>query len=181
MPVTDDQILRGLRGGNSNESMRALLQTHGGGVYGFALSRLHDPGLAEEVVQEVMVRVWRHAEDFDPARGSLRSWIYRIASNVVVDAHRRRAARVPVAGHDAAEPVDDVDAFEREILVWQLRAAVGRLSPEHQEVIRLVHFDGLKLREAAEVLGVPLGTVKSRCYYALESLRLVLGEQGLVE
>jgi RNA polymerase sigma-70 factor, ECF subfamily len=181
MLVTDDDILRGLRDGNTNESMRALLQTHGGGVYGFALSRLRDPGLAEEVVQEVMVRVWRHADELDPGRGSLRSWIYRIASHVVIDAHRRRSARVGLALHDAPEPADGEEPIEREMLVWQLRAAMARLRPEHREVIRLIHFEGMKLREVAEVLGVPLGTVKSRCFYALESLRLVLEEQGLVE
>ena len=97
MVPADEEILYTLKTGDSNESMRALLRAYGGGLYGFALKRLGDSGLAEEAVQEVMVRVWRHAESFDEERGSFRSWVYQIATNVVIDLHRRRRARPPLA------------------------------------------------------------------------------------
>ena len=73
----------------------------------------------------------------------------------------------------------DEAALEREMERWQLHMVIANLRPEHREVIALVHFEGLKLREAAEQLRIPVGTVKSRCYYALESLRIALEEQGL--
>jgi RNA polymerase sigma-70 factor (ECF subfamily) len=174
----DEEILHTLKAGDSNESMRALLRAYGGGLYGFALKRLGDPGLAEEAVQEVMVRVWRSADSFDEERGSFRSWMYQIATNVVIDLHRRRQARPPLA-QLTFDPTTELGSLEREMERWQLHMVIANLRPEHREVIALVHFEGLKLREAAEQLRIPVGTVKSRCYYALESLRIALEEQGL--
>src|SRR5436305_14597832 len=98
MVPADEENLHTLRTGDSDQSMRALLRAYGGGLYGFAPKRLGDSGLAEEVVQEVMLRVWRSADSFDDRRGSFRSWVYPIASHVVTDMHRRRAAR-PVLAH----------------------------------------------------------------------------------
>ena len=178
MVPADEEILYTLKTGDSNESMRALLRAYGGGLYGFALKRLGDSGLAEEAVQEVMVRVWRHAESFDEERGSFRSWVYQIATNVVIDLHRRRRARPPLA-RLTSEPTAELGSLEEEMERWQLHMVIANLRPEHREVIALVHFEGLKLREAAEQLRIPGGTVKSRCYYALESLRIALEEHGL--
>jgi RNA polymerase sigma-70 factor, ECF subfamily len=178
MVPADEEILHTLRSGDSDESMRALLRAYGGGLYGFALKRLGDAGLAEEVVQEVMVRVWRNADTFDDRRGTFRSWLYQIATNVVIDMHRRRASR-PLLAELSGDPAADVGSIEEEMERWQLQSVIAGLRPEHREVITLVHFEGLKLREAAERLRIPVGTVKSRCYYALESLRIALEEQGL--
>jgi len=178
MVPADEEILHTLRSGDSDHSMRVLLRAYGGGLYGFALKRLGDPGLAEEVVQEVMVRVWRNAASFDDKRGSFRSWLYQIATNVVIDMHRRRNSR-PALAELAFEPATELGSLEEEMERWQLRMVVANLRPEHRDVISLIHFEGLKLREAAERLRIPVGTVKSRCYYALESLRVALEEQGL--
>lgn len=178
MVPADEEILHTLKTGDSDESMRALLRAYGGGLYGFALKRLGDRGLAEEAVQEVMVRVWRNAESFDDERGTFRNWVYQIATNVVIDMHRRRQARPPLA-QLAFDPTSELGSLEEEMERWQLHMAIANLRPEHREVIALVHFEGLKLREAAERLRIPVGTVKSRCYYALESLRIALEEQGL--
>ena len=178
MVPADEEILHTLKTGDSDESMRALLRAYGGGLYGFALKRLGDRGLAEEALQEVMVRVWRNAESFDDERGSFRSWVYQIATNVVIDLNRRRQARPPLA-QLAFDSAIELGSLEEEMERWQLHMAIANLRPEHREVIALVHFEGLKLREAAEGLRIPVGTVKSRCYYALESLRIALEEQGL--
>jgi len=179
MVPTDEEILGALRAGELDQSMRTLARAYGGGLYGFALRRLGDPQLAEEVVQEVMVRVWRNAGRFNPRRGTLKSWIYEMAGNLVIDAHRRRAVRPAVTQLDPAETSDEGDPLEREMLRWQVQALVAQLRPEHREVITLVHFEGLSVRATAERLRIPEGTVKSRCYYALESLRVALEEQGL--
>jgi len=178
MVPADDEIVHALRNGDSDESMRALVRAYGGGLYGFALKRLGDPGLAEEAVQEVMVRIWRNADTFDDRRGTFRNWLYQIATNVVIDMHRRRDSR-PVLTELSVEPAADGGSIEEEMERWQLQSAIANLRPEHREVISLVHFEGLKLREAADQLRIPVGTVKSRCYYALESLRVALEEQGL--
>jgi RNA polymerase sigma-70 factor (ECF subfamily) len=178
MVPADEEILHTLRNGDPDHSLRMLQRAYGGGLYGFALKRLGDPGLAEEAVQEVMVRVWRSAESFDERRGSFRNWLFQIATNVVIDTHRRRGSRPPLA-HLAFEPSAEHESLEDEMQRWQLRMVIAGLRPEHREVISLVHFEGLKLREAADRLHIPVGTVKSRCYYALESLRVALEEQGL--
>ena len=173
-------MLKDLRTARGEETMRSLYRTYGGELYGFALNCLGDRGLAEEVVQDVFTRVWRHAETFDPTRASFRTWIYGIARNAIIDLERRRAVRPGLAPHekDRAEAVSD-ESIERALLGWQVSAALARLTPEHRQVIRLAHFQGMRLREIAEQTGVPLGTVKSRVSYALRGLRLALEEMGV--
>ena len=161
--------------------MRSLYRTYGGELYGFALNCLGDRGLAEELVQDVFTRVWRHAESFDPDRATFRTWIYGIARNAIIDIERRRSVRPGlVAREDEADEIAaSNDSIERALLGWQVSAALARLTPEHRQVIRLAHFQGLRLREIAELTGLPLGTVKSRVSYALRGLRLALEEMGV--
>ena len=173
-------LLKDLRTSRGEETMRSLYRTYGGELYGFALNCLGDRGLAEEVVQDVFTRVWRHAESFDPDRASFRTWIYGIARNAIIDLERRRSVRPALTSR---EPDDEIasadDSIERALLGWQISAALARLTPEHRQVIRLAHFQGMRLREIAELTGIPLGTVKSRVSYALRGLRLALEEMGV--
>jgi RNA polymerase sigma-70 factor, ECF subfamily len=173
----DEILVRELRTARGEDAARRLYRTYGDELYGFALSRLRDRELAEEVVQEVFTRVWRNADAFDSARGSVRTWLYGIARNAIVDCERHRARRVPLARFEPAEEDDPVgEPIEQALLRWQLQSAFARLTPEHREVLRLGHFKGLSVREIAEVTGLAPGTVKSRTYYALQSLRLALDE-----
>jgi RNA polymerase sigma-70 factor (ECF subfamily) len=179
MPAQDESLLlRDLRSERGEDAARALYRTYSGELYGFALNRLGDRGLAEEVVQDVFTRVWRHAAEYDAARGSVRTWLYGIARNAIVDLERHRSRRPPVA---AREPEVEGGAshdepIERALLRWQVQAALERLTPEHREVVRLAHLGGLSVREIADLTGLPEGTVKSRTYYALQNLRLTLDE-----
>ena len=173
-------LLKDLRTSRGEETMRSLYRTYGGELYGFALNCLGDRGLAEEVVQDVFTRVWRHADSFDPARASFRTWIYGIARNAIIDLERRRSVRFGLAPHEGDERDLAADeSIERALLGWQVSAALARLTPEHRQVIRLAHFQGMRLREIAELTGLPLGTVKSRVSYALRGLRLALEEMGV--
>ena len=160
--------------------MRTLYRTYGPELYGFAVNCLGDRGQAEEVVQDVFTRVWRHADSFDPSRASFRTWLYGIARNAIIDLKRRGAVRPSLATAPAEldeGPGDD--SIERALLCWQISTALERLTPEHRQVIRLAHFQGMRLREIAEHTGLPLGTVKSRVSYALRSMRLALEEMGV--
>ncbi len=163
--------------------MRTLYRTYGPELYGFAVNALGDRQLAEEVVQDVFTRIWRHADSFDPSRASFRTWIYGIARNAIIDLKRRQQVRPQLATHttddEHQEPGATDDSFERALLRWQVGAALERLTPEHRQVIRLAHFQGLTLREISERTGIPLGTVKSRTSYALRGLRLALEEMGV--
>jgi RNA polymerase sigma-70 factor, ECF subfamily len=177
MAPGDETLLRELRTDRGEDAARSLYRSYGGELFGFAFNRLGDRGLAEEVVQEVFTRVWRHADAFDVAKGSLRTWLYGIARNAIVDCERHRARRLPPArfGPDEDEPAGG-EPMEQALLRWQVQHALERLSPEHREVLRLGHFGGLSVKEIAAETGVAPGTVKSRTYYALQSLRLALDE-----
>jgi RNA polymerase sigma-70 factor (ECF subfamily) len=174
-------MLKSLQTAGSEESMRALYRTYGPELYGFAVSALGDRGQAEELVQEVFTRVWRKADSYDPGRASFRTWLYGITRNAIIDQKRRAAVRPSLAAYemdpDEGGTVDQ--SLENALLRWQVNAALERLTPEHRQVIRLAHFQGLTLREIAERTGIPLGTIKSRTSYALRGLRLALEEMGV--
>ena len=173
-------ILKTLHAPAGEDGMRTLYRTYGPELYGFAVNCLGDRGLAEEVVQDVFTRVWRHADSFDPSRASFRTWIYGIARNAIIDLKRRAAVRpaLATAPADLEEGASNY-SLENALLGWQVTAALEKLTPEHRQVIRLAHFQGMRLREIAEHTGIPLGTVKSRVSYALRGLRLALEEMGV--
>jgi len=177
MAPSDATLVERLPLDNSGDELRELYRRYSGELYGFALNALTDRELAEEVVQDVFARAWRRAADYDPRRGSVRTWLYAITRNRIVDARRRGAVRPGLAPQDAEEMPAEVDSeLEQAVLRWQMAAALTRLSPEHREVIRLAHYGGLTLREISERMGIPLGTVKSRTSYAMRTLRLILDE-----
>ena len=178
---TDAQLMERLRADATGEALRALYRTYAGELLGFALHGLGERGAAEEVVQEVFTRAWRNADRYDPARGSVRTWLYQIARHAIIDMRRRASARPALAvGESVDEQGVDGDSIEQAMLGWQVAAALERLTPEHRQMIRLAHFQGLSVREIADRCGLPAGTVKSRTWYALRSLRLVLEEMGVV-
>jgi RNA polymerase sigma-70 factor, ECF subfamily len=179
MTATDAQLLRQLSQDESGDALRALYRSYSAELFGFALGALDDRGTAEEVVQEVFTRAWRHAGSYDASRGSVRTWLYGIARHAVIDARRRAAARPAAAGGPPPEELAHGLSIEQAMLGWQVAAALDRLTPEHRGVVRLISLQGLSVREAAERLGLPEGTVKSRTWYALRSLRLVLEEMGV--
>jgi RNA polymerase sigma-70 factor (ECF subfamily) len=149
--------------GGDDEAFARLCDLFAGPVLGEALRHLSDRAAAEDVTQEVFLRIWRNAHRFDPARGRAEAWIATIARNASRDALRRKGA-IPVDELDEAVdpspgPVDEVaDASQ----ALQLQVAVAALAPGSREVIELAYWHGLSQVEIAERLGLPLGTVKTR-------------------
>jgi RNA polymerase sigma-70 factor (ECF subfamily) len=178
---SDAQLMERLRGDATGDALRALYRTYAGELLGFALNSLGERGAAEEIVQEVFTRAWRHAERYDPDRGSVRTWLYQIARHAIIDMRRRASARPALAsGEPLLDTASTHDSIEQAMLGWQVAAALERLTPDHRQMIRLAHFQGLSVREIAQKCELPVGTVKSRTWYALRSLRLVLEEMGVV-
>ena len=155
--------------------MREAYAAHAGELYGFAVRSLGDSGLAEEAVQETFLRAWRAGERFDPQIGSLRTWLFAILRNVVIDLGRARAAR-PTVADGGIEP--SVEPFDEALLSWQIEEAMRRIGDQHRRVLVETYYRGRPYAEVAEELGVPEGTVKSRVYYGLRALRVVLEEMG---
>jgi len=159
-------------------ALRVAYRQYAPELFRLAVRSLGDRGLAEEVVQETFVRAWRHEDRFDRERASLRTWLWAIARNLIVDAARRRAVRPPLANSDTAAPPTAADHADGVALRLQVGEALERLSPEHQYAIVEVHYRGRPHHEVALELGVPPGTVRSRLYYGLRALRLALEEMG---
>jgi RNA polymerase sigma-70 factor (ECF subfamily) len=175
----DALLVERLRGDETGDAMRALYRLYGGELYGFTLNALGDRGTAEEIVQEVFFRAWRHAGSYDPRRAAVRTWLYQIARNAIIDSRRRASVRPGLTHHPGAAETEGGATLEQAMLGWQVAAALERLTPEHRQMIRMAQFRGLTMREIADHTGLPLGTVKSRTWYALRSLRLVLEEMGV--
>ncbi len=160
---------------SDERGVREAYAAHAGELYGFAMRSLGDSGLAEEAVQETFLRAWRAGERFDPQIGSLRTWLFAILRNVVIDLGRARAAR-PAVAEGGIEPA--VEPFDEALLSWQVEEAMRRIGDQHRRVLVETYYRGRPYTEVAEELGVPEGTVKSRVYYGLRALRVALEEIG---
>lgn len=158
--------------------LRLLYEAHAGELYGFALRTLGERGAAEDLVQEVFLRAWLRAETYRPERGPVRGWLFAIARNLAIDTARARSAR-PRLTEDIAQETGSLDGeFERIEQRIVLAEALGRLTPDHRRALIEIAIRERTVNEAAALLGVPPGTVKSRLFYALKALRLGLEELG---
>ncbi len=137
-----------------------------------------DQGRAEDVVQETLLRAWRHRTILDSPSPAVRAWLFTVARNIVIDQWRSNRAHPETP---QAELPDDgiADESDQLLLSWVVAEALTRLSRDHREVLLECYYRGRPVAEAARRLGVPEGTVKSRTHYALRALRLALEELGV--
>jgi RNA polymerase sigma-70 factor (ECF subfamily) len=165
------------------DAFAVLYDRHGGAAYSLAHRIVGNPGLAEDVTQEAFLSVWRSGARFDAARGSVRSWTLGIVRNRAIDALRRSSTRAPKLDFDddallegqAGSELTDSEAIRRETS-RRVRGALVELPNEQSEVIGLAYFGGFTHSEIAEMLGMPLGTVKGRMRLGLEKIRVSLAE-----
>jgi RNA polymerase sigma factor (sigma-70 family) len=176
--LSDEQLMARLDGPEIEASISVLYDRYSRTVFGVGLNILGDRSLAEELVQEVFLKVWRSSGTFDPSRGSFSTWLYRVTRSVALDLYRKRAHRVrPVRDGDMhIATTRDSSAGPEEILdeswlSWRVSRALEMLDAPHREVIELAYFGGLSEREISSRTGIPLGTVKSRTTRAFKRLR----------
>jgi RNA polymerase sigma-70 factor (ECF subfamily) len=164
------------------EALAEAYRRHAGAVFALARRVLNDATAAEEVLQEVFIRLWNAPDKFDPERGSLRSYLLAQAHGRSVDQLRSETARRRREERDAQHTAESGYDLEHE--VWDLavadrvKAAVSELPAEERRAIELAYFGGHTYREVAQLLGNPEGTVKSRIRSGLRRLRTGLADEG---
>ncbi|HEX2705023.1 MAG TPA: sigma-70 family RNA polymerase sigma factor [Candidatus Lustribacter sp.] len=160
-----------------DEAVAQIYREHGPMLRRLVWRVTGDVGRADDIVQEVILRVWRKAPDPQ----NLRGYLVAAVRNLVVDQHRaagRRPHEVAFAEPRTAEPAEpgDLDRALDQILVEE---GLGRLQGDHRVIVRALYFERLTVAETAARLGIPEGTVKSRAFYAVRSLRVILDEMGV--
>jgi RNA polymerase sigma-70 factor (ECF subfamily) len=163
---------------SESDLLRALHDEHAGVLWAYVVRLTNgDRGKAQDVVQETMLRAWRNPHVLDQSRGSARGWLFTVARRIVIDEWRTNRHKAEYVT-DSLPEVPVADATERVADRALVVAAMRTLSEEHREVLVECYFRGSTVAQAAETLGVPPGTVKSRSHYALRALRLAIEELG---
>jgi RNA polymerase sigma-70 factor (ECF subfamily) len=178
--ASDEALIARIAAGDKL-AMRALFARHHVRVYRFALRLVRDQGLAEDLISEVFLEVWRHAPKFQ-ARSAVSTWLLAIARFKALSAMRKRGDE-RLDDETAATLADTADDPEAAIGKKQqgaiLRNCLARLSPDHREIIDLVYYQGMTIGAVAEVVGIPENTVKTRTFHARKHLSVLLGASGV--
>lgn len=189
-PSPSDHELVAAIGRRDEQALRLLYRRYGGASYALVIRIVGDEECAEEVVQDVFLRIWRHAASYRADQSSLATWILGIARNLAVDELRRRRVRpvsyetVVPADHESVEqsdpdPLGDPQAVaEFSDIRGAIRSALDTLPGVQRAAIELAYFGGLSQSEIAQVTGLPLGTIKSRIRFGMRALQVALKSRG---
>jgi RNA polymerase sigma-70 factor, ECF subfamily len=174
--LADEEVMQLVQAGRP-EAFELLYDRHGGAAFSLAYRMVGSRNAAEDVTQEAFLSIWRSRLRYEPARGSVRTWVLGIVHNRAVDALRRSAVheRRLVAAEGAEEQREapertDAEAARRQEAA-SVRSAIGELPAEQSRVIELAYFGGFSHTEIADMLETPVGTVKGRMRLGLEKLR----------
>jgi RNA polymerase sigma-70 factor (ECF subfamily) len=180
---SDEALLLGLSHGDEAAAV-AFVRRYQRRVYGLAVGMLGDPAAAEDVAQETLLRVWRHAAMYDPRRGAVSTWVLTITRNLAVDALRLRRStpvepdQLVALGLASGERAPEDRAVASHGASW-LRPALTALAPEQRRALVLAAVFGHTASEVATEEGIPLGTAKTRIRAALGKLRAAMADEQL--
>jgi RNA polymerase sigma-70 factor, ECF subfamily len=163
----------------ASEFIRELMAVHGPSVLASMTHLVRDRALAEDIVQETLVRAWRNIDHFDPnGHADMRGWLLHVARNIAVDKFRAKKVRPVEVAESTALSIGVPDPSEDVLRALHVQTALARLSEAHRAVLRECYFNGRTIAETAQTLGIPVGTAKSRLSSALRSMRDQLAESA---
>lgn len=161
--------------GTDEALLRALYHEHGAAVLAYATRLTGDATAAQDVLQETLIRAWRHPEALAADRGPVRPWLFTVANRIIIDRARHDAARPKEVAERPTLPPVQHDHADRLVESLRMYEALRVLSEPQRAVVVEVYFQGRTISEAAAALDIPDGTAKSRLYHALRRLREHLG------
>ena len=185
--LDDDVTLLDALVAGERDALADLYDRYGRLAYSVAMRILNDSGRAEDVVQECFLKLWRSAGQFDARRGSLRTWLITSVRNRSIDAlrgrgaHERQEREIPESLAAAGGGSDPWREVSHQLTREVVRDALGRLPDEQRQVVELAYYGGYSQQEIAEMVRVPLSTVKGRMRLALEKLHSYLQGRGLLD
>jgi RNA polymerase sigma-70 factor, ECF subfamily len=173
--LSDGELITRVGSGDRG-AFETLYERYARPVFGLALRRLGDRGRAEDAVQETFASVWRAAGSYRPERGPGAPWLYAVARNAIVDNGRTR--REPPVERVEEKAGDETPAERAESgwIAWRVHRAISELPENERVVIELAYWGGRSQSEVADLLGIPLGTVKTRTRTGLARLADMLGD-----
>ena len=171
--VGDEELVSRVADGDER-ALSELYDRYARPVYATGSRLLGDAHLAEELVQDAFINVWRGAGTFDPERASFATWLYRIVRNRAVDLVRRRRVRPASVGQEPLQELRGGPEPEAGVDGWDVARALSSIPDEHRQILTLAYFEGLSQREISLRTGLPLGTVKTRTTSALKRFRRAL-------
>jgi RNA polymerase sigma-70 factor, ECF subfamily len=173
--LTDAELLGRISEGDTGAPLEILYDRYERRLYGLGCKLLGDKGLAEELVQEVFLQLWRKAGRFDADRGSASAFIFAIARNKAIDLSRRPSSR-PIDQVDPAITVDDL--VNRLVSALTMREALDKLGEKHRAIVEAIYGRGERAVDVAEQLNIPQATVRSRAFHGLRALGEILQHLG---
>ena len=168
----------------AGEGVREVYAAHGPELFRFAARSLGSPVQAQDVVQETFLRAWRARDRYDPQVAGLRTWLFSIARNVVIDLQRTDQARPwlrNLADHESLEAAGPTSPDQWEPLMrrWLVEEALNRLGEDHRRALAETYLADRPYDEVAAELGIPESTLRSRVFYGLKAMRVAMDEMGV--
>jgi RNA polymerase sigma-70 factor (ECF subfamily) len=163
------------------ELLRALHDAHGPALFRYVARLTHDPALAEDIVQEALLRAWKKPAILEQGTEAARAWLFTVARNLVIDDRRSARHNHEFATDELPETPTHTDDTDAVLDKWLLSDALLSLSIEHRTAVVSAYYLGHSTAEIARRENVPEGTVRSRMHYALRALRLALQERGVTQ
>jgi RNA polymerase sigma-70 factor (ECF subfamily) len=177
LAAEEADLVSEIAAGDLGAPVAELYRRYGRRLYRFGIQVLGDSGLAEEMVQETFVRLWRTAGRFDAGKASVGTYLYVIARSVTADIYKRPSSR-PLLGIEEVDVPPEPDSVDQILDALIVREAFEALGTGHAQVLQLAHGEGLTQSQIAARLSLPLGTVKTRMFHGMRAMRSALAERG---